>query len=274
MTIALGFLCYNGVVLCADSLESDGFTKHYVNKIQLSMHPRQKWGLAVAGAGDSAVFNTFVDRLRLSIADDEFDQEKLENKIGAVYKYARERYTNTPFRVLVALYGFNEKMRGDREYIEELKKSGVKGTWESALYRDNNENCLERISTDPSFAAIGLASSLSAMFLKTLADWRMSVDEAAALGVHIIALAKEHVDGCGGHTNLVIQRLGSDGFERQYKPDPMSQANLGKLESSQLRDFAENINSYWKAQNRKRGLPRRYQSPFDKRMKAQRRKKV
>jgi 20S proteasome alpha/beta subunit len=33
MTIALGMRCMDGMVLCTDSLESDGVTKRLVNKL-------------------------------------------------------------------------------------------------------------------------------------------------------------------------------------------------------------------------------------------------
>jgi 20S proteasome alpha/beta subunit len=64
MTMAIGFKCDDGVVVCSDSLESDGFIKGFVAKckpmgvIQTGSEPT--WGVAFAGAGGGGVLDKFV----------------------------------------------------------------------------------------------------------------------------------------------------------------------------------------------------------------------
>jgi hypothetical protein len=47
MTIALGFNCPDGIVLCADSMDTDGYTKTKVDKIWC-YETQDEWGIAVA----------------------------------------------------------------------------------------------------------------------------------------------------------------------------------------------------------------------------------
>jgi hypothetical protein len=55
MTIALGFNCPDGIVLCADSMDTDGYTKTKVDKIWC-YETQDEWGIAVASAGESDFF--------------------------------------------------------------------------------------------------------------------------------------------------------------------------------------------------------------------------
>jgi 20S proteasome alpha/beta subunit len=58
MTIAVGFSHLNGMVLCADSLESDGVTKKRVNKIH-TCDIGGEWGYALACAGEGDLADSF-----------------------------------------------------------------------------------------------------------------------------------------------------------------------------------------------------------------------
>src|SRR4051812_11872248 len=51
MTIAAGFVCSDGILLCADTRLSSEVTQHG-QKIWVSQHSTTNWSLAVTGAGD------------------------------------------------------------------------------------------------------------------------------------------------------------------------------------------------------------------------------
>ena len=54
MTMAIGFKCEDGVILCADSLEADGFTKAYVPKTNVMgyLDPTGTWGVGEPEAAE------------------------------------------------------------------------------------------------------------------------------------------------------------------------------------------------------------------------------
>src|SRR5579862_2921075 len=90
MTIAIGFAHINGIVLCADSLESDGVTKKRVDKIH-TCDIGGEWGYALACAGEGDLSDTFVRELFATIVvGEEFDRDKtllrLRQAISAVRK--------------------------------------------------------------------------------------------------------------------------------------------------------------------------------------------
>jgi hypothetical protein len=72
MTIALGFNCPDGLVLCTDSLESDGSTKSLVDKIWC-YETQGEWGIAVASAGEADFAESFTDNLRTLFTGESFN---------------------------------------------------------------------------------------------------------------------------------------------------------------------------------------------------------
>jgi hypothetical protein len=68
MTFIAGLRCQDGLVLCSDSLESDGYNKKNVQK--LFFHEMEgQWGAAFGCSGTGAACTNFSDRL-LELLDD------------------------------------------------------------------------------------------------------------------------------------------------------------------------------------------------------------
>lgn len=79
MTFIAGFKCFNGVVLCADSEESDAFKKKNVNKIfQKNLG---EWGIAIAGAGPGGVIDSYWNKLHGYFEGHIYDRSWIEETV-------------------------------------------------------------------------------------------------------------------------------------------------------------------------------------------------
>src|SRR5690349_6688302 len=73
MTIAAGFLCRDGILLCTDSLETDGVTKRLTNKVW-GYQVSEDWGIAIASAGESDLAESFNESLPDVLGNEAFDE--------------------------------------------------------------------------------------------------------------------------------------------------------------------------------------------------------
>lgn len=184
MTFVIGFRCCDGVVLCADSLEGDRYTKRYVNKIE-SYTVGDEWGAAIACSGGGDVIRKFWDKLKGVLGNEKYDRDKLESKIEKTVEILNKRYGHD-IEVLIALWAKTE--------------------FEAQLYRTYvGRHCL---SPQTEYACVGMDTTLANFIASTVYNPLMLVDEAAKLAVWITALQREHADGVDGPINLSVYRKG------------------------------------------------------------------
>ena len=104
MTIALGFNCPDGIVLCTDSLDSDGYSKAKVDKIWC-YETQDEWGIAVASAGES----DFIDGLTANLAElftgEQFDKDWIMVTLRKAINAARTTYPDLQWAALFSLFG-------------------------------------------------------------------------------------------------------------------------------------------------------------------------
>src|ERR1700674_2795167 len=104
MTIALGFNCPDGIVLCTDSLETDGHTKSMVDKIWC-YETQGEWGIAIASAGESDFAESFTDNLKELFTGEHYDKDGIMSALRNAINAAHTTYPDLNWEALFALFG-------------------------------------------------------------------------------------------------------------------------------------------------------------------------
>ncbi len=225
MTIAIGFSHSNGMVLCTDSLESDGSTKKRVNKIH-TCQIGGEWGYALTCAGESDLASTFSRGLFETIAGGEFDRDEKLLKIRKAISVIRKSYPRGQLAVLFALHS-KQSLKYPMPVCE--------------LFRVLDES--EHVAVVDRFQAIGIGAHLSHFLLKNLYNPRMSLEELERLGIFVVSQAIEHVDGCEGPIQATTYRMS----EWQWRP--VKRAEIDKISSQYtVEGLRSALQDYWKSQ--------------------------
>ncbi len=190
MTFIIGFQCCDGIVLCGDSLESDGYTKRYVNKIE-TYTIGDEWGAAIGCAGRGDIIRKFWEKLTDVLGTELYDRPKLEAKVEKTIEILNKRH-GAQIDVLLGLWS--------------------KSDLEAKLYRTySGSHCL---SPQPDYSCAGQDTTLANFIASTIHDPLVMTEEAAKLAVWITALQSEHADGVGGPINLIIHKKGDPCWRR------------------------------------------------------------
>lgn len=185
LTIALGFLCQDGIVMGADTqLTAEGSHKGYACK--LFPHRSSAWSAVVTYAG----YPDFVDAFNGRFRD---EMEAAEAKWPITTSLVRDLVT-TILQTVLAADADNTSLLCGVTFCEGnqcLLKT--KGTLVSEV-RD--------------YANVGVGdSSLLRYLVPLLAKGGVhSTQQAALIGTYLIRVAKAYIDGCGGETDIWILR--------------------------------------------------------------------
>lgn len=104
MTVAIGFNCPDGIVLCTDSLESDGAFKSKVNKIWC-YETQGEWGISVASAGDGDFIESFTSGLRDLFAGEHWNEPWIMSTLRKAISAARTAYPDLEWEALFSIFG-------------------------------------------------------------------------------------------------------------------------------------------------------------------------
>ena len=194
VTIAAGFVCMDGVVLCADTQETiPGYTKNKTQKI--NMYMEQHFTVAITGAGDSEMIEALSQHL-ISAATSKFTfsdrfyghKAKLLMEGALVDFFTRfllpyPHHERPPVELLVAVQSFQNR------YL--YKASG---------------NILR--SLDPGVsegaACIGSGALLAKSLMERLYNPFLELADLVTIACYVTYQAKRWVDGCGGNTDLYV----------------------------------------------------------------------
>jgi hypothetical protein len=212
MTIALGVLCGDGLVISADTEETDGFLKTNQSKIFVSQNIHlvtyEKGGrekpsetaatCAVAGAGNAGYIDAVTPLLTGGIwkAKDETEYLKMFGK--ALREFYREN--------VIPFAGYPERERPDFSTLIGVTRKGSPDYFLFASEKTALRRC-------PSFAAVGIGSTFANILLKRL--WPQTwVDRktAALIVAYVMFHVKESVEGCGKFTDIAVLYNGTRGF--------------------------------------------------------------
>lgn len=188
VTFIVGLNCKNGLVLCSDSLEADGYTNKTVQKI-FKHEVEGKWGIAFGCSGTSPACTNFADRL-LELLDDkeDYDRRGIEKVIEATMGYMRHEYPNEALDVVIGLWSLSPT--------------------ESRLYKaQSGAQCL---SVESDYACVGLDVSLARFLLDSIfLPSDVGVQQGSHIAAFVIAVMKEKADGVGGPTQLLHYHYGN-----------------------------------------------------------------
>jgi hypothetical protein len=189
MTIALGFFCMDGVVLCSDSqVTTPGHMKYHESKIRAVswMSEEANWTVGLTYSGDPDVMRSLFD--------------KMNDALSAQGSTLTQPFVvETLQQALIEVHTNSANI--DTEYVDII--CGIVINGESSMYVGKRTT----LHRERGAAILGVGdSSLSRFLVSTLPVSRMfsqmPVDTKTAqlLGVYIIEQAKLFIDGCGGDT--------------------------------------------------------------------------
>jgi 20S proteasome alpha/beta subunit len=193
MTIAAGFVSTDGVLLCADTMYTDGYTKFEGNKI--FTWTGGEISACFALAGNATIAKMAVDDCVAALYALEVDKRSFSEAFGAirsVVKYVQQEYVDkvpieererSRFYLLVALH---------------TQAAGLR------LYSTNDA----AISPVHTYDCIGAGRQIAMYVLEPSYRKDMTINEVAILGIHALAAAKEREDGVGGRSQFLAIRSG------------------------------------------------------------------
>ena len=174
MTIAAGFRCKDGIVLCADTQISRGHTKYYEEKIYVN--DGQDFAVAFAVAGDISLVKEIREKVSAKLSHPDLSPDY----VGQILDEALEArlYTDLGIELLVA-----HSIKGHKP---ELLKFAGKG-----------------LHTAEGCEILGVGDSSLIRFISSnVYSPEITIHEATVLAIYIVRKAKDTLEYCGGDTNV------------------------------------------------------------------------
>lgn len=183
MTIAIGFRCKDGVILCADTQETFDGTKRNVPKLVVKNstndHPLV---LAVAGAGDGPLIDRLISDIWNQVSTcSELDDAcfAADDEILRIYdRYASSFGGNLPSVELIYAIRSQDKVR---------------------LFHASGQ-----IVNEVSHRSIGVGHILSDYLTERMFFTDVGIGTMLQIATYILKETKQYVDGCGGESHIVM----------------------------------------------------------------------
>jgi hypothetical protein len=198
VTIAAGFNCEDGVLLCSDSQESYGDFKRHQAKIAIRPAPGFRalgapLKAVFAGAGDATFVDIVVDKMWDAIKS---DVGPIENKITALENRAIELHQKYwPV--------YTDKEKPDAHLLIALYQKGEK---EPRLLKMEGPLVLEVNQ----YECVGYGVPLAKYLCDRIWECPMSLRPTIIAALYMLEQVKAHVEFCGGHSSLAyIQNDGT-----------------------------------------------------------------
>lgn len=233
MTFIVGMKCKNGLVLAADSLEVDGYTRRTVNKLEI-FH-KDDWGMCWGLAGSARVADKFSDKLKQSLDDvTQYDRGKIESVVEACLRVAGKRYpTPVGIEIVVGLFGPHSKT----------------GKLDWHLLRAHSSDACLSLQKDACCAGTGDNTLANFIFENSKVRF-LRTFQAQHLAVFVVSLMKEYADGVGGPIKIwtFVDRkpqwlpLASSEmrqFEKDFSVEDFELALMNHLESKEQKYYRQ-----------------------------------
>jgi 20S proteasome alpha/beta subunit len=196
MTICIGIVASDGVVIAADREEGDGYLKNDTGKISVVFKGTVPIGqFAVTGAGTSANLDEAGNLLRNAYSDNHDPEVGESEVVSALAKAHRDYYTET-------ILPFDAYPRDERPFYRLLigcdSAAFGKRLWSTSELAFNSTNDYE---------AVGSGETVAKGILSTLYD-SIPLLYAIKLAAYVIYKTKISVSNCGLGTDIVILRRG------------------------------------------------------------------
>jgi hypothetical protein len=254
MTFVLGMRCSNGLVICADMLESDGITKRYRNKLA-AITVGNEWGVAWGCSGSAFTCDKFTDKLKASVNNaGNYNRAALENDVEVCLEFIRQSYSaEHGISVVVGIFG------QPVEKVEAATQETILGPPEFHLYRGaSNVACISPIND---YCIAGMDVTLAGCVLANTYHPFIPLEHGKRLGVFITSLMKEHAEGVGGETRCIYYQFAAPGCFTA-----MTDREVSVIEKTfPISSFDEAITKYWLDFDENRNLEELTQSHLDRR---------
>jgi hypothetical protein len=202
MTIAAGFRCSDGIVLCADSQMTalDG-TKYNAQKI--FTYSENQVDVVIAFAGMEVFSKMCIERLARCVLTSDLNsvEEVLRAEALGIHEAYAPRATTTPTDYdLSVLVGVR---------FTSGEKDGM------ALYHIEGPAVSPPIKT---FDCIGIGRTVARQAIGLFLGDSLTVQEASRIGVYCLKQTKDHVDACGGPSQVLMLWDADDflGYDAPY----------------------------------------------------------
>lgn len=190
MTIAIGILCQDGIVIAADTEEVAGYMKSVQSKIMTildSARTRPRGICAIAGAGHAGYIDALTEEIGdVFLNDTGVAGSQLKKTFGrCISDFYRENVV--PF----AAYPI-----ADRPSVELL--IAVTRQHQYQLFQTDQTTIRTRVP----HAAIGVGAPFAKVLLDRFWSPRCDTQLAQMLAVYVIYMVKEHIPDCGKFTDV------------------------------------------------------------------------
>src|SRR5258708_11268684 len=200
VTIAAGFVCEDGLLLCADSQEViSGYTKNEVDKVR--MWKDQGLCIAITGAGDTELIE-YAGKLIETAITDEYSPK--EWRLSEDYQRIIEKTFAQLFKDAILPYATFP--REDRPYVDLLIAIGVSNDVSKfeMLFKASGTTVRE---IDFGAECIGSGTMIAKSLIERIYSSFLKLDDAIIIACYILYHAKRWTDGCGGDTSVVVSSV-------------------------------------------------------------------
>jgi len=189
MTIAAGFPCTDGLVLCADTQEVI-YSYAKVNTQKMTQIETPFYNMVFTGAGDSGLIDMTVQLMDQALA------EKKPNGAWKIEEVLRESLVDTFNRHIAPWSQFPVNERPDTPDL----LIGLQYPAATLLYRANGTTFTRMHESQCVGTGVVLAKSLIA----SLFDYGLSITQGWLIALYVLYQAKTWVDGCGGNSDILL----------------------------------------------------------------------
>jgi len=189
MTIAAGFPCKDGLVLCSDTQETiTGYAK--VDTQKMTQIETPFYNLVFTGAGDSGLID-----MTIQLMDQALTLKK-PSGTWRIEEVLRESLVET-FNQHIAPW--SQFQAEDRPIIPDLL-IGLQQSSSTALYRASGTT-LRRVHDSQ---CVGTGVVLGKSLAAKLFDYDLSITQGWLIALYILYQAKTWVEGCGGNSDILL----------------------------------------------------------------------
>jgi|SRR5579872_401873 len=190
MTIALGLIAHDGVVIAADRQETEGDFKKDQRKIE-SLYSSSIGGLLVAGAGNGPYIDAVTTKLQFCWGQKAWDWDETSEMTEKFREVHSKFYSEAvlPF----ASYPWNE--RPDYEVLFGCTVKKHNCLWYSHKLTLNEAQ---------GYRAVGVGASTAESLLKKFYVSRLPLPVAISLAAYVIYQVKNSIDQCGFETDVMF----------------------------------------------------------------------
>lgn len=216
VTIAAGFACEDGIVVCADTLLSANFRQQGPKVF----HWRDdEVAVVLSGAGSYVLLKLAKEAIFRRLAD-----LRARNQVFSIRHDVIEP-------VLASLHDDHIDKAPDREWASGYGLSLLIGTWHrgsgAVLYESHRRAC----AVVDGFACVGSGAPVGNYVASTLFSKTLPVMWGRVIAAYVIQQSKAYGEDCGGDTNLTVLRNNG-----QFADVPKHQLEIAEQAANQIHE--------------------------------------